>query len=535
MARLDERYQSAQELADDLRRFLDGEAVKAKPPTRLRRARAWSRRHRLVSTAIVGLLIAVLLLPFTTHHFFQRVPDDSHTKGQDMNVSKTAKVAATVAAMAIVTAGVNAKKPVPPPPDPGLTVSWKLWGAFLDPDSAGGYCVDGGLIQQPDGKFLNVGSYWEQQPMIGQAIRWNPDGSVDTNFGNDSGRLLHDFGGVLGHDHISDVIAMDDKIVIVGTSDGRASPFIARLNSDGSFDESFGPVRTGIVDNILDNYYAQFRQVTMLSNDSLVAMGGIWYEGDSWGPLLVKFTSDGVLDTSFGVDGISIVTVPEWATLCWGKGFTELPDGRLVAPGAGLGGRTSAVWMFNSDGSLDTSFGNNGLAEIDLQEGGAEFFHALALQPDGKIVAVGATSTDPSTSVISHHTGFVREQFSIARFNADGSLDKRGFIKRFGGIQLNLAGGGVGEFTSVELLSDGKILAVGYGLPDVNGDEDIFLARFETNGKLDKSFDVKGWVSFDVMGRDSNPGLVVIDDHHYMIGATSWNTGTPYLVLASEE
>ena len=102
MARLDERYQSAQELADDLQRFLDGEAVTAKPPTRLRRARAWSRRHRLASAAIVGLLILVLLLPFTTHHFFQRVPDDSPTKGQDMKVSKTAKVAAAVAAVAMM-------------------------------------------------------------------------------------------------------------------------------------------------------------------------------------------------------------------------------------------------------------------------------------------------------------------------------------------------------------------------------------------------------------------------------------------------
>ena len=75
MARLDERYQSAQELADDLQRFLDGEAVTAKPPTRLRRARAWSRRHRMASVAIVGLLILVLLLPLTAHHFFGSATD----------------------------------------------------------------------------------------------------------------------------------------------------------------------------------------------------------------------------------------------------------------------------------------------------------------------------------------------------------------------------------------------------------------------------------------------------------------------------
>ncbi len=90
-----------------------------------------------------------------------------------MKVSKTAKVAAAVAAVAIVTAGVNAKKPVPPPPDPGLTVSWELWGAFVDLETAGGYCGEGKLIQQPDGKFLNVGSFWGRDPMVGQAVRWN--------------------------------------------------------------------------------------------------------------------------------------------------------------------------------------------------------------------------------------------------------------------------------------------------------------------------------------------------------------------------
>ena len=78
--------------------------------------------------------------------------------------------------------------------------------------------------------------------------------------------------------------------------------------------------------------------------------------------------------------------------------------------------------MFNEDGSLDTSFGNGGLAEIDLQRGGTEYFRALAIQSDGKIVAVGATSTDSTIDMISHEP-MLREKFSIARFNADGSLD----------------------------------------------------------------------------------------------------------------
>ena len=70
----------------------------------------------------------------------------------------------------------------------------------------------------------------------------------------------------------------------------------------------------------------------------------------------------------------------------------------------------------------------------------------------------------------------------------------------------------------MKLLSDGRILAVGYGTTaDDLENRDIFLARFQSNGKLDTSFDDDGWFSLDFMERDVQPGLVVLDDHHYMI------------------
>jgi len=257
-----------------------------------------------------------------------------------------------------------------------------------------------------------------------------------------------------------------------------------------------------------------------------------------WSPFLVKFTPNGVIDTSFGVDGFSIVNVGDYVSVLWGDGFTELPDGRLVAPGCGPGRVTSAVIMFNADGSLDTSFGNNGFAEIDLQRDGAEFFHSLAIQPDGKIVAVGGTSTDPSRGVTAHHPGYFTERFSIARFNADGSLDKRHFAKPKGGLQLDLAEAGNRHFSSVKLLSDGRILAVGTGIPTVDGvHNNTYLARFQANGRLDSSFDEDGWVNLDVMTSNDGTGIVIVDDHHYVVGGNGWTPehGGPILVLVSEE
>jgi uncharacterized delta-60 repeat protein len=549
MARLDERYQSAQELAEDLRRFLDGEAVKAKPPTIVRRSKAWSRRHRVVSAAIVGLLTAALLLPFTTHHSSPRVPEDSPVKGRDMNVSQTAKVAATVAAIAIVTPEVHAKKPPKPPPEPGLTVSYELWGADIDLESVGSLVWEGGIVQQTDGKFLNVGTFMGHEPWLAHVTRWNIDGSVDTTFRNDAstavgnrpGRIVFDVGGNAGIDNAYDVaVQPDGKIVMVGTFEEWSRPWIARLNADGSFDTDFG--LAGVVDDILPNDYAKFRAVTLLSDGSIVAAGDIHDNPISL--LLVKFTPWGSIDASFGIGGVSIINFGEFVTIRQGNGLQELSDKRLIAPGSGPGGRTSAVFMFNSNGSLDTTFADNGLAEIDLQPGGAEFFHALAIQPDGKIVAVGASSSDPSTGTISHLDGFACEKFSIARFNADGSLDNRKFAKPKGYRHLNLAAGGKGEFSDVQLLADGKILAVGEGDPgDGTYDEyveyDVYLARFQADGTLDTSFDNDGWINMAISDHARGAGLVILDDNHYMIGAAgvdfeawSWST---LLVKVSEE
>ena len=134
------------------------------------------------------------------------------------------------------------------------------------------------------------------------------------------------------------------------------------------------------------------------------------------------------------------------------------PDGKIVAVGASQ--RDFAVTRYNTNGSLDSTFGGDGQVTTDF--GGDEQANSVALQSDGKIVLVGYSGGN----------------FALARYNTTGSIDST-----FGsGGKVNVALGGVEAAIAVAIQSDGKIVAVG------SIDQDVIIARFNTNGSLDKTF-----------------------------------------------
>ena len=419
--------------------------------------------------------------------------------------------------------------PPPPDPEPGLTVHYELLGVQFEP-GADIWGTMGNLVAQDDGKFLMSGVYESAEFPLGvaQVTRFDALGEVDVNFGN-QGTVVADVGLAGGRDHAQDLMVQmvdgEARIVVVGRCDNYSSPWIARFLPNGLFDGSFGG--DGKVDDILPDDSAGFMSLCVLS-DGIIAAGRIQDSPTSL--LLVKFLSDGSVDESFGNSGYSIINIGQEIHLM--KGPVELDDGRLVAAGAGPNVQTSAIFMFTSDGSLDASFGNGGIAEIDL--GAYEFFHDLAVQPDGKIVAVGATSNDAGAVY-----GVAESQrFTIARFNSDGSPDRK-FARPKGGKELDLAAGGVGKFTSVKLLSDGRIIALGHGKPTPDiGSGDLYLARFQANGNFDTTFDEDGWINLDILGGEFSTGLVVLGDDSYIVGG---NGGVPpagvslYLAAVWEE
>jgi uncharacterized delta-60 repeat protein len=169
------------------------------------------------------------------------------------------------------------------------------------------------------------------------------------------------------------------------------------------------------------------------------------------------------LDTTFGSNGIVIQPIGSDDDL--GKSLAIQPDGKILLGGYCSNGRNYdfCIARFNSDGTLDTSFGSSG--KVILPIGSYyDYGHSLAIQPDGKILLGGRCSI----------RGYY--DFCIARFNSNGTLDTT-----FGssGKIIQPIGSSTDEGYSLAIQSDGKILLGGYCYNNSSGNRNFCIARFK--------------------------------------------------------
>lgn len=204
---------------------------------------------------------------------------------------------------------------------------------------------------------------------------------------------------------------------------------------------------------------------------------------------VLRYTTNGMLDLSFSGDGIVLT---DFGGIEEALGIVEQPDGKLVAGGFTKKGQVDADFAlarYNVDGSLDLSFGEGGKVTTDFL-GGLDQMLALAIQSDGRIVGAGFAS----------QPGGNRNDFAVARYNHDGSLD--GSFGPGGKVVTDLGGGEEYTFRMV-IQPDGKILCVGSTVNPPDSNVDLAVARYNVDGSLDGSFgprDHPGWVSTDFYG-----------------------------------
>ncbi|WP_349572708.1 M10 family metallopeptidase C-terminal domain-containing protein [Azotobacter salinestris] len=357
------------------------------------------------------------------------------------------------------------------------------------------------LALQADGRILLAGySYaprsWNYDTSI---VRLNADGTLDTGFG-DLGKSIVDIGGSDGGRSLS--LQADGKILVAGLS---ADDFGAiRLNADGSLDTGFGDAGKTRVD--IAGSYDQANALAV-QPDGKILLAGNGHNGANYDFSVIRLNADGTLDTGFGNGGKARFDGGDHE---FGYGLALQADGKILM--VGQSATDAGVIRLNTDGSLDSGFGDGGKAILDVG-GDVDIGRSLNVLPDGKIL-VGGFSYDTSGD-------YYHYNFSLVRLNADGSLDT-GFGD--GGKAIVDIAGGNDQGYSLVLQENGKILLAGFSyLPD-KGDYDFSVIRLNADGSLDTGFGGDGKVSVDLArGYDEGHSLAVQPDGRILISGLGYN------------
>jgi competence ComEA-like helix-hairpin-helix protein len=359
--------------------------------------------------------------------------------------------------------------------------------------TVGGHDLGYAVVVQADGKVIVAGG---SSPNLSYAdfdfglARYNSDGSLDASFGN-GGTVTTDVGG--DHDEgYAVVLQADGKIIVAGSSStGSDDDFaLARYNSDGLLDVNFGnagKVTTNFGSSDLGT------GVALQPDSKIVVVGWVW-NGSDWDFALARYNNDGTLDASFGTGG---TVTTNFGSNDQGMDVAVQIDGKIVV--AGGSGGDFALARYNSDGVLDTTFDGDGFVITDV--GGFDGGAAVAVRSDGKIIVAGTSNS-------------LNPDFALARYNTDGSLDAT--LGAGGLVTTDFGNEDYGE--ALALQPDGKMVVAGFS------GGDFALARYRSDGSLDTSFAIDGQVTTDFSGRDdAGIGVALQPDGRIIVTGRSFN------------
>jgi uncharacterized delta-60 repeat protein len=246
----------------------------------------------------------------------------------------------------------------------------------------GGDEVAGDVALQPDGKIV-VAGFGGPRVRDFTLARYDPNGTLDPTFSGD-GKQTTNFGFASGARDLA--LQGNGKIVAVGftgpAGSARDDFAVARYNPNGSLDTTF----SGDGKQTTDLRFGEFDEAegVVLQGAKVIAAG----MGTANGIGLARYNPNGSLDTTFSGDGKLVTNVGANAK---GRGVALQGDGKVVAVGDALvegQGRNIVLTRYNPNGSLDSTFSGDGKLTTDLMGGTRELGNAVTLQ-GAKVVAVG--------------------------------------------------------------------------------------------------------------------------------------------------
>ncbi len=318
--------------------------------------------------------------------------------------------------------------------------------------------------------------------------RLNADGTIDTNFGT-NGSVVTSIGNFSFATSL--LVQSDGKIVLGGaTVDSlpnisSASFALARYNSNGLLDTTFGSAGKEITDFPGNE---EIDSIAFGPGGTIVAAGS-YFNYPNVGFDIARYTPAGLLDTSFNSTGMVSKDLGQTGSNSKATAVAVQSDGKVVI-GSHLNSEY-ALYRFNVNGSPDDGFGAAGVATTaaaftNPSTGVAGAVTKLVIQPDGKIVAAGATS-------------FSYTPHSLARFNLNGSLDggfgTKGVVTLSENVVGNIVQSDLFTLASLILQPDGEIILVGnqrsnFGEFVVNPGGAPLVRKLLPNGSADPHFTI---------------------------------------------
>lgn len=272
------------------------------------------------------------------------------------------------------------------------------------------------ILRLSNGKFLVFG-----RNFVMNIQRFSENGILDTSFG-DAGTLVYD-----SIHYVYDGVELaNGQVMIAGSavdSDGKIRTVLTRINTDGTVDTSFGTngklfIRLNTVDNGSEPYNI------FLSDNKLILAGILGMPSgsptSSKGIYVARLNLDGTFDSSFGTNGKMTRMFTDTTTLVQ----SAKDDSGNIYLGAWCVSATNSattstrIIKVNSNGALDNSFGNGGIATytfLNLPGDEDEMIKSIAVGSNG--IYVGGVFFETSFYYPQYASGF------LSKFNLDGTPD----------------------------------------------------------------------------------------------------------------
>jgi uncharacterized delta-60 repeat protein len=359
------------------------------------------------------------------------------------------------------------------------------------------------LAIRPDGRIAYTGTTTDSNGT--RTLRtycYNSDASIFYNFSLNGGAGTPDTGESL-------IVQSDNKVVIAATDDHDVLMHdlgAVRLTSTGTLDSSFGG--SGMVATLIPGSIDGMFDTALQPDGKIVTLGSTFVDSQ-----IVRYNSDGTIDTTFGAGGRVIVDFSGGKDLP--AGLAILNDGKIIVAGSVYySGPLSnceayaTLAKFNSDGSPDTTFGSNGTVKTDATFG-LEQITSIAIDSNGRIIVSGTTQA------------ISERNFLTMRYNSNGSLDS---TFGFGGMVFqNLQPGSDELVNTLTIQPDDTILVAGC-ICDV--DCDLIVTKYLTNGIGDNTFGSFGTVITSILDYDCAQSVLLQPGGKIILGGGGWDNGS---------